>query len=251
MERFKDFSKVEDIFEIRQGARTGLNAVFIVSKQFYFALSNNEKRFFRPAVANDSITNGKLNDIYYVFYPHSSYLPEKINQKNLEELVPIFFKTYLKPNEKKLLNRKGINQWWEMTRPRVWQKNFTPKIVSKEFGKAGDFAFDKDGIYIAERSHAWFPKNDNSLGDIGYAYIALLSMPIINDFLAGLSKQIAGGQWYLSSKFINKMPLPNLFDDSYPKELIDHLTDLGIAISSGRQIEREVLLELSEIIYNG
>lgn len=253
LERFKNFTKVEDIFEIYQGARTGLNSAFVVPKEFYLTLSNKEKKYFRPAVTNDSIVKGALNDSYYVFYPQSEQLPEIISDTDLNDLVPKFYKSYLLPNYKKLVNRKGIKEWWNLTRPRNWQKPFVAKIVSKEFGKAGDFAFDKDGKFVAERSHAWFPKKEYVLEDLGYAYVCVLSMPIINEFLTGLSKQLGGGNWwYLSSKYLNKMPLPNLFDSKkYSQSLKNELTELGIKISEGESVDKEQLTRLSNIVFNG
>ncbi|EFK96114.1 modification methylase family protein [sediment metagenome] len=254
LNKFKNFTKVQDVFEINQGARTGLNSAFVVPREFYLVLSNKEKKFFRPAVTNDSIINGVLNDNYYVFYPLSDLLPEKItDEEDLSKLVPKFYNDYLIPNYKKLINRKGIKEWWNLTRPRNWQKPYVAKIVSKEFGKAGDFAFDKDGIYVAERSHAWFPKKDYVLDELGYAYICVLSMPIINDFLTGLSKQLGGGNWwYLSSKFLNKMPLPNLFDsDKFSSGIKRELIEIGIQISNGEVIDKEQLERLSYIVFNG
>jgi len=252
LERFKSFTKVEDVFDVRQGARTGLNSAFVIPKEFYLTLSNKEKKYFRPAVTNDSIVKGTLNDNYYVFYPQSEDLPKIISDEDLNALVPVFYEKYLLPNYKKLINRKGIKEWWDLTRPRNWQKAFVSKIVSKEFGKAGDFAFDKNGKFVAERSHAWFPKKDYVLGDLGYAYVCVLSMPLINDFLTGLSKQLGGGNWwYLSSKYLNKMPLPNLFDNKkYHQPLKDELIELGIKISEGENIDREQLVRLSNIVFN-
>lgn len=253
LNRYKNFTKVKDVFDIYQGARTGLNSAFVVPKEFYITLSNKEKKYFRPAVTNDSIVNCVLNDSYYVFYPQSEQLPEIISDKDLSKIVPVFYKNYLLPNYKKLVNRKGIKEWWNLTRPRNWQKPFVSKIVSKEFGKAGDFAFDKDGIFVAERSHAWFPKKDYVLWDLGYAYVCVLSMPIINDFLTGLSKQLGGGNWwYLSSKYLNDMPLPNLFDaKKYNQAILNELIALGIQMSEGEKVEKEQLVRLSKIVFNG
>lgn len=250
--RYKTFTKVRDIFEVRQGARTGLNSAFIISKEYHNKLSIKEKKYFRPAVTNESISKGKLNESFYIFYPTSEKLPNIKSEKELNKIVPIFYKNYLLPNYKKLVNRKGIKEWWELTRPRNWQKTFVPKIVSKEFGKAGDFAFDKKGIFVAERSHAWFPKHGSVLGDLGYAYVCILSMPIINGFLTGLSKQLGGGNWwYLSSKYINNMPIPNLFDTNrYRDGIISELIDLGIQMNNGETVVTEQLIRLSKILYN-
>ncbi len=252
LSKFKTFSKVEDVFDVRQGVRTGLNSAFLVSKNYYQKLSLKEKKYFRPAVTNESIIECQLNDGYYIFYAEGEY---EINSKEgLIKAVPNFYRDVLEPNFLKLSSRarKGEHNFWRLSEHRAWQIQYTPKIVSKEFGKAGSFSFDKTGIFVAERSHAWFPKKDLQLGELGYAYVCILRMPIINDFLSGLSKQIGGGQWYLSSKFINSMPLPNLFDTKkYPQSIIDELVQLGVQLCNGEQVEEEQLIQLSNIVFNG
>ncbi len=248
LNRHLNFPTVEQIFDLKQGVRTGLNAAFLITKEYWQRLSIKEKKFFRPAVTNESINAGRLNDNYYIFYPEGDY--KILNREDLMSKVPKYFKDVLEPNYKKLSTRarKGEHNFWKLSEHRAWQIPYTPKIVSKEFGKAGAFAYDKTGAFVAERSHAWLPKS-NILGDIGFGYVAILSMPIINDFLNGLSKQIGGGQWYLSSKFINKMPMPNLFDKNYNKDILIQLIDIGSQISSGETIENERLEALSKYVF--
>ena len=253
LERFKSFTKVEDTFDVRQGVRTGMNSAFIVTKSYYENLPNKEKKYFRPAVTNESIVNGQLNDSYYIFYAEGDY--EIDNKDDLIKAVPNYYKDFLKQNFSQLSNRarKGEHNFWRLSEHRAWQIKYSPKIVSKEFGSAGSFAFDKTGVFVAERSHAWLPKKQTGFAELGYAYICILSMPIINDFLTGLSKQLGGGNWwYLSSKYLNKMPLPNLFDSTkYSQGLRTELIELGIQISEGGKVDREQLVRLSNIVFNG
>lgn len=253
LERFKSFTKVEDTFDVRQGVRTGMNSAFIVTKSYYENLPNKEKKYFRPAVTNESIVNGQLNDSYYIFYAEGDY--EIDNKDDLIKAVPNYYKDFLKQNFSQLSNRarKGEHNFWRLSEHRAWQIKYSPKIVSKEFGSAGSFAFDKTGVFVAERSHAWLPKKQTGFAELGYAYICILSMPIINDFLTGLSKQLGGGNWwYLSSKYLNKMPLPNLFDSTkYSQGLRTELIELGVQISEGGKVDREQLVRLSNIVFNG
>lgn len=235
---------------MRQGVRTGMNSVFIVTREYWKSLDNKERKYFRPAVTNESIQNGTLIDKYYLFYPDDVSIE---TEDELKKAVPKYFKEYLLPNRSKLaaLYGKSLKTYWKLSRPRAWQIEKKPKIVSTEFGKAGAFAFDKTGIYVAERSHAWFAKNSKELDDIGYAYVTVLSLPIINDLLKGVSKQIGGGQWYLSSKFINQMPLPDLFAKSFPKKLLIELVSTGILIDQGGKIHTETLSRISETLFHG
>lgn len=253
LSRFKNFTKVQDIFVVRQGVRTGMNSAFIVTKGYYEKLSNRERKYFRPAVTNESIINGQLNDNYYIFYAEGDN--KILTKKELIEAVPKYYQDFLQENLNKLSSRarKGAHNFWKLSEPRAWQVKYAPKIVSKEFGSAGSFAFDKTGIFVAERSHAWLPKKQNNFDKLGYAYICVLSMPIINDFLTGLSKQLGGGNWwYLSSKYLNNMPLPNLFDSKkYNQAILKELIELGIQISEGEKVEKEQLIRISKIVFNG
>lgn len=250
LSRFKSFTKVEDIFDVKQGVRTGLNAAFLITKNYFDKLGVKEKRYFRPAITNESILDGRLNDNYHIFYAEGEF--EISSEEELKRVVPNFYRDVLKPNFNKLSNRarKGEHNFWKLSEHRAWQIAYTPKIVSKEFGKAGSFAYDRTGAFIAERSHAWLTKNNNDLKDIGYAYITVLAMPIINDFLAGISKQIGGGQWYLSSKYINKMPIPDLFNDKRYEGILNELINLGIQMNDGCNVEIEQLMKISKFIFN-
>ncbi len=252
LNRLQKFPKVKELFDIKQGVRTGLNSVFIITKKYFEQLPAKEKKYFRPAVTNESIQNGQLNDNYYIFYAEGKYEISSIDE--LRKVVPVFYKDILHPNFKKLSTRarKGEHNFWRLSEHRAWQIDYTPKIVSKEFGNAGSFAFDKTGSFVAERSHAWLPKNQLR-DDLGYAYICVLNMPIINDLLRGLAKQLGGGDWwYLSSKYINNMPLPNLFDSKkYNTGIIDKLSEIGVQMSLGKSVDEEELIKLSNIIFNG
>lgn len=228
-----------------------MNSVFIVDKEYWLSLNRKERKFFRPAITNESIQQGRLFDKFYIFYPEGKF---KIStEQALKQAVPKFFKEYLQPNKAKLVSRtsRRANNYWELSEHRAWQVEPRAKIASTEFGKSGAFAFDKSGVYVAERSNAWFPKNNKDLGDLGYGYITILSFPIINQLLQGISKQIGGGQWYLASKFINDLPIPDLFAADFPKELLNDLIAVGVLIDQGEKISQDDLIKFSDVIYYG
>lgn len=251
LSKLKHLPKVEDLFDVRQGARTGMNSVFIVEKAYWSALNKKERKYFRPAVTNESINHGQLVDKYYVFYAEGE--AEVKTERELKLNVGQYYRDYLQPNKGALIARARKNEknYWKLSEHRAWQRYPTPKIVSTEFGKSGAFAFDHAGIYVAERSHAWFPKKNRQLGELGYAYITILSLPIINDLLKGISKQIGGGQWYLASKFINNMPIPDLFDRrKIGESLVNDLISSGRLIDAGETIDRDRLNRFSDMLFH-
>lgn len=250
--KLSGMSRVKDLFRINQGVRTGMNAVFLVSQEYYDALPQDEKRFFRPAVTNDSIQMGRLVRTAYVFYPYGS--ADIATEIELKQKVPTYFIDRLK-TAKELLSaraRKSESNYWRLSEYRNWQVERKPRLLSKEFGAAGSFAFDESGDFVAERSHSWLPLSEShNWVDIGTAYVCLLSLPIVNDLLAGLSKQIAGGQWYLASKFLYDMPLPNLFSKKFDRKVFEDLVALGKQLAKGNRLEPQEIERLTRVLFNG
>ncbi|MFN8337180.1 MAG: N-6 DNA methylase [Cyclobacteriaceae bacterium] len=249
LSRLNHLKTVGELFDVYQGARTGMNSVFLVPQSYWNKLPKKERKYFRPAITNESLKWGQLSDSYFIFYPYGSV--EINSEQELKQAVPTYFADYLKPNKTKLAERarKSTDDYWELSEHRAWQRDHRAKLVSTEFGKAGAFAFDQTGIYVAERSNAWFPK-EGAWSDIGFAYVTVLTLPIINDLLQGLSKQIGGGQWYLSSKYINQMPIPDLFDPAFQEDLLEELIQVGRLLSEGEQIDQETLLRFTKVLYH-
>lgn len=228
---------LKDIFDVRQGARTGANNAFIIDVAFYNTLEKEEKTYFRPAITNRSINNGITKTTDYIWFPYGN---KKIKSDDeLIKVAPMFYNLKLRSISSKLKSRTEVLQhkypWWELTRERVWQ-NIGAKIVSTEFGKSGSFAYEKSGEYVVERGYAWIFNDSiiNNFDDnLNHAYLALFSSSFINQLLALYSKQIAGGQYYLARKFVNNIPIPDLNSVSM-KGYTDELIKFGKEISNGK-----------------
>jgi adenine-specific DNA-methyltransferase len=228
------------VFDIKQGVRLG-NDVFIVPKEYVQKLPDNEKRFFRPAVMNLSISDARLNDKYYVFYPYSEGLPVIATELSLEENVPTYFQEFLLPAKPKLESRKslvnaGLN-WWDLLRHRSWQMERSSKIVSKYFGKGRSFSFDSNGDFVVVVGSAWLLRKgaiqlDVTEDDVYFAILAYLSSSIAEDLLKYLSIQVSGGQWDLSHKYVNSLPIPDLTKLGAAR--VSELVQMGIRISEGQ-----------------
>jgi adenine-specific DNA-methyltransferase len=97
------------VFDIKQGVRLG-NDVFIIHKEYFEKLKKNERRFFRPAVMNLSLSEGKLNDNYYVFYPYTEGLPAIETEEDLVRHAPTYYKDFLLQAKSKLAGRKSLRK---------------------------------------------------------------------------------------------------------------------------------------------
>lgn len=243
-QQFQHNKKLVDsklFFQVRQGIRLGSD-VFVVPKEYVKRLKKRERRYFRPAVMNPSVIDGQLSDSYYAFYPYSDGLPRIETEQQLEETVPRYYKEYLAPAKARLQSRQYVISkenlnWWDLLRPRTWQMERRPKIVSKYFGDSRSFAFDKTGDFVVVVGHAWIIKKgavEKAITDeeVYLAVLTYLNSGIAYDLLKYLSIQVSGGQLNLSNKYVRDLPVPNL-TVLEPRELHD-LIQMGSIISKGK-----------------
>lgn len=248
------FPKAEELFEIKQGVRTGFNKAFIIKADFWKKLKKIEKKFFRPVIINESIVNGFIQNVAYIFYPYGELGNLIQTEKDLKHYVSTYYNEILSKYKQALTKRaeKNVKNWWTLTRPRGWQLKKVQKIVSTEFGKAGSFSVDDDGEFIVERGHAWFLRQVESsydLSDLYYGYVAILNSDFINSLLEAVSKKISGGQWYLSSKFLNNLPLPNL-SRMNDKALFEEISNIGYCLVKNKGVDKSSLNLITEQVYS-
>lgn len=237
---------VKNMFSVKQGVRTGNNYIFLLNLEDYKRLPNKEKKYFKPCVVNDSIINGELKKLVYLFYPY--YGNEINSETRLKSLIPYYYKYYLKPNETELKKRSlfGATNWWDISRPAKWHIEGEPKIVSTYFGTSGSFAFDNQGEYVVVQGFAWIPKplfKKFFNNKMFYAYVALLNNPFVDILLEMISDNVQGGQWNLSSKFIEEMPIPNLTQKDIDLRLINELAEIG------KKISRNSIVDFDRLVY--
>jgi adenine-specific DNA-methyltransferase len=251
LEQVRELPQVKDLFIVHQGVRTGRKATFLLNKYVWEELPEKERPYFRPAVINDSIHFGYLQDSAYIFYPYGERYME--SEKELRIKVPTYYENYLIPVKEKLAQR-NLENWWLLTRHRTWQVERTPKLVSTYYGDAGSFAWDDTGDYVVVQGYVWLPKKSFGTRGLprlmGMAYLAIVNSPLFSTLLSGYSKQVSGGQWYLSKQFVDNIPIPDLFDPEVRHDLVDELAQFGERIYKGYGIqEAEKLKSLLASIY--
>ena len=203
--------RVGQVFNVRQGIRQGAKNVFKLSASDYERIPTAEKRYFRPVVDNSSIKQGQLFKNMYIWYPYNSDGVIFKEEQELRKQAKSFYEAHLEPNRDLLSKRAGLTGgWWTLTRPRNWQYEKKPKLVSTEFGKSDSFGFDQFGSFVVERGNAWIPKKEFNLQDFHF-YLALFSSNLFNRLLSIYSKQLAGGKWYdLGKKYTKNIPIPDV-----------------------------------------
>jgi hypothetical protein len=233
---------VGDRFSVQQGTITGLNAAFLLDNDGYLTLPNYERQFFRPAVVNETIRNGQIIPGMWVFYPYDSKGALMItSEADLKKMLPHYFKTKLDPYKEALIRRAWITEadWWRLSRYRNWQVVRRPKIISTYFGLAGSFALDRAGNLVVVQGYGWQPKRKGLTEQHLVAIVATLNAPITNILLAGVSNNLSGGQWNLSKRFVERMPLIDV--QKLPNSLLESLTYIGEQMTKGEPWDRDAL----------
>ena len=137
-------SALGEIFEVRQGALKGNQSAFEISSEQYKQLSDEAKVLFKPLASSKTIGDGVISDDYYIWYPYNT---NGLIIKNEGEIPQdSIVKGAVTVHKDSLRKRKGINEWWGLTRPRNWQYVLTPCIVSKRFGNSRSFAFNDQSM---------------------------------------------------------------------------------------------------------
>jgi len=221
--------RVGDRFAVRQGVRTGLNRAFLILRSEWLRLPNKEQPYFRPAVFHDSLRSGRFHDDAYVFYPYGAYT---INTEDeLCEVVPSYYRESLALKRADLRARKWADpeHWWLLARPREWQVHRVPKMMSAYFGDSGSFAWDPEGSVVVVQGFSWIPKKKKKTlpRKMWLAYLALVNSDIFTTLLAAHSHHVSGGQWNLSKRFVEPIPLPDLEAATVGKEATAALSELG------------------------
>lgn len=244
---------VGDVFRVRQGVQTGLRSVFVLTEKQIAGLPVIEQKWFRRAVTNDAIYNGRITATHRVFYPYEKEGLTITDEEQLVSELPFYSSNYLNPNRQRLQKRGAIveadrDDWWGLSRYRSWTFDGVPRLVSKYFGRPGGFAVDWEGECVVVQCFAWCLKDqirnpdirdeereeeiDLGLRDILAAYNAVMNSRFFARILGIWSPQVAGGQFDLSPRYVNEIPIPDiarLARDGVESRIVRKLADLGRA----------------------
>jgi len=250
---------IGDLFDVRQGIRGG-HACFVISQQEFDALRTKERAYFRPSATNATIREGRIYEGEWVFYPYDRDGAAIHSEDELQMKVPTFYEKTLKPLKAELKKRAqpDASKWWLLTRERSWQRERHPKLVSTYFGGRGRFACDKTGEFAIVQGHGWLWKNSPSSmelegeeanrwffrTELPFAYLAIFNSGVFERLLALFCPRVQGGQFDLSNRFVDKVPLPDLSQtDMVDGDVCASLVEMGRRIHAGRTIEELDQLE--------
>jgi hypothetical protein len=244
---------VKDYFDVQQGVITGLNTAFILTNKEYRSLPAKERTYFRPAIVNDSISNGRISSDVWVFYPYNGEADGLAIRTEMEltSIMPMYYEQWLVPQKEALLKRSRIKPdlWWRLSEHRAWQIEKKQRMFSTYFGAHGSFSFDESGQHVVVQGYAWLPKTADALDDVyGLALTALLAAPAIDKLFAAVSNNLAGGQWNFSARFVGNMPFPNLWGRDR-RSVAEMLARTGAMLLAGEAVEDAELSDLCARAY--
>jgi hypothetical protein len=250
---------VNALFSVRQGVITGHNKAFLLRAEEWSQLPASEQRYFRPAVLNESIAGGRLSTTAYVFYPYGKDREgaelSLETEAALTAALPTYHASHLQRFREALEKRAGIGAtgWWQLTRNRLQMtQSRSPKLLSTYFGTTGSFAWDASGDRVVVQGYAWVPKH-RAGHTVAQAYVPILNSAIFADLLAARSNNVGGGQWNLSVRFVEDLPLPHLSlttNRSLVRQLLDLSERIEVhALGGLPESDRLAINELAEVAY--
>ena len=251
LRRLEGLPSHDKIYDISQGTITGLNEAFLLSEVEVRRLPKKERGFFRKAIVNSSIRNGRILEGQWVFYPYGDECETIDSETALFQLVPRYAESYLVPNKAALINRTGIDTstWWQLTRKRDVFIKKKPKIVSTYFGHAGSFAWDEKGEHVVVQGYCWEPRSPAmNTAEIGHAVVAVMSSGVARKLIAAVSNNLAGGQFNLSKRFLSKMPFVDMTDERLAQHVVN-LAVMGRAIGHGDEVDGKMVDRLVEDLF--
>jgi hypothetical protein len=245
-------TNVSTVFSVKQGIRTGNNLAFLLSCEEYDAIPKSEKKYYRKVINNESIKNGALKLINYIWYPYNWDGIMIKNETEFENLAPVSYRRLSRFKDSLSENRarKDINSWWHLSEHRAWLRKKEIRLYSTEFGKSDSFAFDRNGDFVVERGCAWIPKKEFDIDDY-YFYLAYFSSNVFDLLLSIYSKQLAGGNWYdLGAKYTKNIPIPNVhLQDVKESDPYLRLVELGKELGNGNPYIKYVISDIVKTYY--
>jgi predicted RNA methylase len=226
---------VDDLFDVLEGAKTGCIKAFTVPESEYVALPGRERSLLRPVAGGPTITDGRIARTLYLFYPYNDRGVRIGSEDQLSAYAPDLSKR-LEPYREALRARARIDpsRWWLLTWERPWLHSVRPKLVTREFGLRGSFAYDASGETVVLNGFCWqWREGDCAFHetDLPWAYLALLNSALFEALLRLSCPPYRGGHVKLAKRHVRAVLLPDLSDDTTHRHgLVQELASVGRSI---------------------
>lgn len=196
---------LSSVLDVKQGLLRGNKYAFILNKDEYENIPQNERMYYRPLASSDTIKNGHVVMEKYIWYPYDE---DGLMIKSEEELKSLDFSYgWLSQWRAALENREGVSPWWSLTRPRKFQYSPNSHLISKRFGNSSSFAITA-GDEVVEEGNALLLKSRLVKDDM-YFYLSVLSSGVFDRLLSIFAKPLLSG-YDLGGVHIKDIPVPDV-----------------------------------------
>ncbi|TAN42554.1 MAG: hypothetical protein EPN22_12360 [Nitrospirae bacterium] len=204
--------KLSEVAKISEGAVTGLNDLYLLSREFIKA-NLFELKYFVPC------TRGREIDKYYIlnskellFYPYIKSNNKTVSVDEQELLVnsPQYYK-HLKNNIDKIQSRpyflKSNKKWYELWNQRDLDNFNREKIITPELSERNRFALADANVFYGD-TVCGIVINDNYMHRIEYKFLlAVLNSKLIEWYYKKTTVPKAGGFFIYKVMFLKNVPI--------------------------------------------
>jgi len=244
-----DLRPLSEVFIVKQGIITGIRDIFEISDIQYDNIPEKEKKLFRNIASSLTIEDGQIRKDSYLWYPYNKrgLIIETENQLRQYEWAY----NWLEPHKPELLNRSGIRNWWEPTRPRTWQFEPNMRLCSKRFGNSSSFAIASPDFIIKD-GNAFLFNSENAIKSDYYFYLAYFSSSTFEHLLSIFARTLMKG-YDLGKRNIKDIPIVDVTENQGIRTTYAYqkLVELAEMYSEGFPIKKEKFGYLVDSFYSG
>ena len=233
-----DLKPIGGIFDVRQGVIKGNRNLFEIGESEYNSLSKAERRLYRPMASSQTIVSGSIKAGRYLWYPYSQ---SGLTIESEEELLRYDWSSHwLLQHKDSLLTRKGVNEWWALTRPRVELFSRSEELLcSKRSGGSHSFAIAPEG-YVVEEGNVFLFRNSYYCEEDKYFYLSLFSSQVFQRLLSIYARPLKAG-YDLGKVQIKDIPVVDVNKPGIREsEEYRQLVGLGREYAQGYQGRRDL-----------
>ena len=137
-----------------------------------------------------------------------------------------------------LEKRKGVSDWWLLTRPREWQYKPAFHLYSQRFGRSSSFGFSEEKKFVIQDGNAFDFKSSNYTKKDYYFYLALFCSSTFDRLLSIYSKRIMKG-YDLGKAQIKNIPIVDVCNNHIREtEIYYQMVDIGVRLTEGESYLR-------------
>ena len=182
---------LKEVCDVRQGIIKGNRDLFVIEQSQYDQLSKTEKQLYRPLASSETIAPGYVYEGQYLWYPYTQSGLLIHSEDDLAKYERSF--EWLIPHKESLLTRKGVTNWWELTRPRTELFDRSERMLcSKRSGGAHSFAIIPEN-YVVEEGNVFLFDNSVYWEEDKYFYLAFFSSSLFQRLLSIYARPLKAG----------------------------------------------------------